>query len=304
MTPIEIAKERLQEAKRIPLLGLLKELGYELDSNGSYYTMLSPFRSESVGSFKINKRKIHKWEDHGNGKFGDVVDFVMELFPTYSLKEAVDYLLSKKDTPYPKYEPEVREKENIEVLSVNKVTSPWLIEYLAERKITQIIAFTWLVELEIRFPYGKHPERVSRVLGFKNDSGGYEMRSKSLKLGNKPKNITTIHGTNHDHIRLYEGFFNFLSDVENFNPDGSVINDCIVLNSLSFLPSILPFLKDKNVLGYLDNDRAGNEKTALAKSEILSFTDMRYLYSDYNDLNDMLTGKRKIKTIKQILNIQ
>ena len=299
MTAFEAAKERLSEAKKVPLIGLIQELGYKLDSNGAYFSMLSPFRSEAEPSFKIDKRRPNKWRDHGNGKHGDVVDFVEALLG-YSRRDAINYLLGKRNIEIPTYEKPQNTRENIEIISVSSIESPWLIDYIHFRQIPLHIARFWLSELEIRFPNGKNPDRVTRVVGFKNDSGGYEMRSKSLKIGNRPKNITTIRGRDNSYITLYEGFFNFLTNAMKYR-DNIPPTDVIVLNSLSFLPAIIPFIKDKKILSYLDNDRAGNESTKLLKAECTYVRDMRYLYLNFNDLNDELRGIRKTKTIRQIL---
>jgi hypothetical protein len=59
--------------------------------------------------------------------------------------------------------------------------------------------------------------------------------------------------------------------------------------------------KSEYIDGYLDNDQAGDRATSLLKSKFLFFTDRRYLYKDYNDNNDLLCGKKKIKTIKEVI---
>lgn len=288
------AKERLNRAKEVSLIGLIRELGYTMEDTGSYYRMLSPFRSEGNSSFDINKKRPTHWRDRGNGKHGDVLDFVGDLF-NFSRKESIDYLLKRSNIPLPEYAPVIRDRESIEIVRELPIISPCLIDYLAERKISLKTAQKWLVELEIKFPYGKTPDRITKVLGFKSDSGGYEMRSKFLKICNSPKNVTTIKGSSQDCINLYEGFFSFLSDYE-LNGDAILGSECVVLNSLSFLPQMISFWgRSRYIYSHLDNDNAGDIATKLLISSNMRFSDMRIIYEGYNDLNDFLCDKPQKK---------
>lgn len=307
MTALESAKERLQEAKKVSLIGLLKELGYKLDDTGSNYKMISPFRAENEGSFFIDKRRPNKWKDYGNGKSGDVIDLVQDLF-NFTKKEAIDYLLKRQNITLPVFEPVKRDRNAIEILSKQPLSDPWLVKYITDRKISLKTAQKWLVELTIRFPYGKTPDRESRVIGWKNDSGGYEIRTRTLKISNSPKNITTIKFDEHKKLTIFEGFFSFLSYLEHYKTpitDGTVV----VLNTLSFLPQVISFYdKDWSVIGYLDNDKSGDRSTELIQqSGYAHFLDGRKAYYEYNDWNDLLTGKkRKIKrgTLSEILKLK
>jgi hypothetical protein len=286
----EASRQRLRLAKEVSLIGLIKELGYVLEDTGSYYRMTSPFRSESNPSFDIDKRRPHKFVDRG-GIRGDVLDFVQELFHL-NKHDAIDYLLEKnKSKDIPRFEPIEREKDSVEILHTGAIETHYLWDYIKERKISPEIASRYLVELHIRFPYGQYPDRVSKVLGFRNDSGGYEMRNKLLKIGNSPKDVTTIKGNNHKITNLYEGFFSFLSHQQTMMGN-SPVYDCVILNSLSFVPQMISFWgKDKEIDGYLDNDTAGDEKTKMLESAIEGYIDQRHTYTGYNDLNDKLCGK-------------
>jgi hypothetical protein len=300
----ESSKERLRLAKSISLIGLIKELGYTLEETSGYYRMTSPFRSEGNPSFDINKRKVDKWRDRGTNQKGDVVDFVKELFH-YNTHDAINYLLEKRQIAIPVYESVKRDLDSILITHVGDIISPALIDYLAERRISLKVAHKWLVELKIQFPYGKYPERITTILGFKSDSGGYEMRNRFLKVCNSPKNVTTIKGdSDYKGIAVYEGSFSFLSHATIVG-DAPMGGDAVVLNSLSFLPQMLSFWdKSIPIFGFLDNDDAGDKATQSIIDAGFNLTDMRYGYKDFNDLNDMLCGKplkKKIKSIKELL---
>ncbi len=298
----QIAIDRLKRVKEISLIPWLEKNGYKMENTGNYVRCFSPFRNEGNASFDISLRHPEKWRDRGNGKHGDIIDLVMLLMGK-THREAVNYLLGEENSNLPKFEPVVREKNAIDIISVGEIKSPWLWDYIDEREIKPQIASKYLVELEFRFNYGKNPERVSKALGFRNNSGGYEIRSRSLKISNSPKDITTFRGVENSNVyHVYEGFFSFLSD-RPFN-ETKFTGNHVVLNSLSFLSQLLAFLPaDSYIFSYLDNDPAGDKATATIK-ESFNMQDMRGIYEGYNDLNDYICGKplkKKMKSIKELL---
>lgn len=56
-------------------------------------------------------------------------------------------------------------------------------------------------ELDVKEYYG---------IGFKNDSGGYEIRNPYIKTSSAPKDIKTITNNAKEAV-VFEGFFDFLS---------------------------------------------------------------------------------------------
>ena len=309
MTPFDQAKERLRLAKDVPLLGLIRELGYTIDSDGSYYSMLSPFRAEGQGSLKISKRTPDRWRDYGNGKHGDIVDFVQGIFPQFSKREAIDYLLQRQNIPIPTYEPIKKDTNAIEIVTVEALSHPRLCDYLTERKIGLKQAKVYLSQAKIKFPNGKNPERIHTVLAWKNNSGGYEFRNSFLKLGNSPKDVTNIneHWFKPEYgevVSIFEGFTDFLAYLTLINKSLPQFKS-IVLNSASFIRVITPMLKDVQVWNYAHNDQAGNDVHSTLLEAGIDAKDMRYLYPIYNDVNDWLMQKpikKKTMSIRDVLN--
>jgi hypothetical protein len=301
---LESYKERLQEAKSVSLLGLIAELGYKMTSTGSYWIMLSPFRSEGKGSFDIDKRKPNKWVDRGSGKHGDVIDFVQELFH-YSQKEAIDFLLKDKQSKYnvslPEYEAIKDTRKSIDILGINKITDPSLIDYIASRHISLEIAEKWLSQLTICFPRGKRPEQNHIVWGWKNDSGGYEMRNRWKKISNSPKNITTIKGQSPtiDKVLIFEGSPDFFSYLTFFTLERPMCNS-IVLNTISFLSSILPMIEDKKVEYWGQNDKAGDRAWKIIKKNCALSCDKRFVFEGYKDFNEFLIQDSEKKLSKML----
>lgn len=69
-----------EEANKVDLVDYLFSLGFtpkKIRGNDHWY--LSPLRDEKEASFKVNRSK-NVWYDHGSGKGGSVIDFVMQYF--------------------------------------------------------------------------------------------------------------------------------------------------------------------------------------------------------------------------------
>ncbi len=69
-----------EQANQIELVDYLYVLGFtpqKITREDHWY--LSPLRDENHASFKVNKSK-NVWYDHGLGKGGRLVDFMMEFY--------------------------------------------------------------------------------------------------------------------------------------------------------------------------------------------------------------------------------
>ena len=196
------------------------------------YWYLSPLRDEKTASFKINRKK-NCWFDFGIGKGGNIIDFAI----LYHQCTVAEFLRLFKNDFYFDRQPilihskENEAKEKIKILYVKTISSLFLIRYLHKRNIPLSTAEKYCSEIVYQM-YNK----TYMALGFKNDSGGYELRNEFFKGSNSPKDITTIKNKGKKVVVL-EGFFDFLSFIS-LLPQKEVkeIGFC-VLNSLSFLKS-------------------------------------------------------------------
>ncbi len=69
-----------EEANQIDMVDYLNAIGYQPQKiRGNDYWYYSAFREEKKASFKVNKSK-NVWYDHGHGKGGRLIDFVMEFY--------------------------------------------------------------------------------------------------------------------------------------------------------------------------------------------------------------------------------
>lgn len=278
----------VEQVKQMDMVDYLSRLGFQPTKiSGNSYWYHSPLHDEKTPSFKVN-RKMNRWYDFADGKGGNLVDFGI-LFHRCSVSD----FLQKLDHPAislnrqnPVAIPSLQDKADnaISILSVHSISSYPLQKYLHSRRISQAIADKYLKE--IRYQIG---DKTYYALGFKNDSGGYELRNASFKGSSSPKDSTFIDNGAKD-IAVFEGFFNFLSYRNMYYNQQEPLRNYLILNSTSFFEKNLPKMQEHNTVHlFLDNDRTGQKFTQKASDlDKEKFRDERHLYQRYDDLNHWL----------------
>lgn len=272
-----------EEKKKTDMVNYLFRLGFQPKKiSRTDYWYLSPLRSEKTPSFKINRTK-NCWYDSGIGKGGNIIDFAI-LYHDCTVGEFLkmfqnNFYYHLPATLIP--QKEIQENGRIRILYDKTITSLVLIRYLHKRNIPFSIAEKFCTEIIFRI-YNK----TYIALGFKNDSGGYELRNEFFKGSSSPKDITTFKNDGNE-VAVFEGFFDFLSFITLLqNKELKSFSFCI-RNSLSFFERSRPFLEQHNAIHlYLDNDKAGTNTTSYAKSLNEKYRDESSLYKNYKDLND------------------
>lgn len=273
---------------------------YERNGYGMY---LSPLREERTPSFKVNYQK-DLWYDFGIGEGGTLPALIMRL-ERCSCSEAFEHLQHAAEgtvsllaariceryavpTESPNSQPMLR------ILSDAPLRHPALLGYLASRGIVPGIAAAYC--REVRYQVRNH---CFFAIGFRNDCGGWELRSERFKGGSSPKHITTIDNRS-DTVIAFEGFMDFLAYLSLKYPERLRI-DAAVLNSVVNLPKAIPFLSRHPVIhAFFDNDEAGRKTTSdlirlCPRSEVI---DQRHFYSGHKDVNDYLIARIKGRTQK------
>jgi hypothetical protein len=284
-----------KEAKQIDLVDYLSILSFKpAKIRGNDYWYLSPLRDEKTPSFKID-RKINCWYDHGIGKGGNLIDFGMAYF-NCSSAEFLQRLNGKFFLHQPvKIVSANQIKENkLTVLGDFILSSAHLINYLAKRKIPYSLADKYC--REVRYQMN---DKVYYGIGFKTESGSFEIRNPFLKSASSPKSITTFKSDCNE-VAVFEGFFDFLSYKVLEEKNSMPKTDYIVLNSLSFFEKSRTVMESYNqVKLYLDNDKAGQNCSRLALSLSDKYKDESGLYKNHKDLNDWLVNN-ELKQQKRI----
>ena len=276
---------------------------YECNGYGMY---LSPLREERTPSFKVDYVR-NLWYDFGLGEGGTLRTLVMRLERCDS-REAVRRLQNgeKGDTGIASLSPGIGEPLGVSpvvcsatvptlcILSDASLRHPALVGYLASRGIVPSVAAAFC--REVRYEVNGC---AFFAVGFRNDAGGWELRSARFKGGSSPKHITTIDNRS-DTVIAFEGFMDFLAYLSLKHPERLRI-DAAVLNSVVNLPKAVPFLSRHPVIHtFFDNDEAGRKATAdlirlCPRSELI---DQSSFYSGHKDVNDYLTARIKDRTQK------
>lgn len=279
----------IQHIKQIAITDYLQQQGYTpARVQGVHYWYCSPLRKDSTPSFKVNTER-NQWYDFGTGEHGDIIDLVCALH-RYTISEAIGLLSGAKQVAHQEFSFGGERKTSeckLEILSVQPLNNPYLLQYIAERGIPLSVASAYCSEVRYN-----NTNRIYYAIGFANDAGGWEIRSPYFKGCIAPKVITTISkGANH--LQIFEGFMDFLS-WKTLNPSSTC--DAIVLNSLALLPHIKEKIKGyKQVESFLDNDDAGRKSFETLKKFCLHIIDGSVRYATHKDLNEWLVAQSQFK---------
>lgn len=307
------------EAKKISVVSILDKIGAKkIKQNNREVWYISPFRNETTASFKIDLAK-NIWFDHGEGNGGNVLDFMMRYYEC-DLKKALQILDNDSFSFHqPIFTDEAIEKENnYKIKAIKSLMNTQLINYIQSRCISLKMAKKYCVELHYSLN-----DKIYYGIGFKNDSDGYEIRNKYIKmcLGTK---VPSYFNNNSNQIVLFESWSDFLSFLTLY-PNAEKRYDYLILNSVGTLNNVLieksnnylykctngesdkcinvhmdksinnvlyKELKYDIVICCFDNDDAGNKATEKVQNAFPNrVKDGRYLYHNHKDLNDCISTK-------------
>ena len=269
----------IAKAREISIQKVLQYLGCEaIKTNGDNLWFLSPLRQEKTPSFKINI-KLNKWFDHGEQIGGNVVDFLIQKFG-FNVSEALEYLKKFDDSSF--FQKQVfqatEQKSEIEIEKIIPIQHVALIQYLKSRGITNY-KLNYLNEVHYKIK-----DKYFFALGFKNEKGGFELRSKYCKICIGSKDISHIKN-NCKTLRIFEGFMDYLSFAQQQKTNND--SDYLILNSVALLNKNLSILKEYDVIQlYLDNDSAGDKYTKLILENFHIAINYQTVYKDFKDYNE------------------
>ena len=299
-----------QEKKQLHSISIIEIMAHygkrlEHTRSGLYY---SPFRDERTPSFQIDEAK-NTWYDYGTSEGGGLFDFVCKL-AGITRGEVYDWLASFRHmVPESEYKaviaPLMQRKPQASRIVIDSAshtfTKDKLIEYALSRAVSKEVLAKYCEE--VIYHIDSAPDRKFFAIGFKNNSGGYVLRS-SISKRCSSSDITTLDSNGQmsqevtsDKVIVFEGFMDFLSwitDVKQQTPQ----YDCCILNSVSNIARALPWIMEhRNIAAFLDNDDAGRETlqkimdSASEGAHDVCVYDMSRLYEGYNDLNEKLSDE-------------
>ncbi len=274
-----------ETVNKMDMVDYLSTIGIEPKTiRANDYWYISPFREENTPSFKID-RNLNKWFDHGIRKGGKLVDFAVAYYDC-SVGELLRKLSGNLNLPTPEKRTatyKASDSNHIEITGVKPLSNPALLQYAESRAIPKEIIQKFCSEVSY-----KNGDKSYFAIGFKNDLGGYELRSKYFKGSSSPKSFTHLHNGKSE-LSVFEGFFDFLS-FQKLNQNNAIPpSDFLILNSVSFFEKARPIMETyKQTNLYLDSNAAGQKFTNYACSLSPVYKDKSSLYKNYEDLNDFV----------------
>lgn len=298
-------EQQKQELMSISIVEILAYYGKSLSrtKTGMYY---SPFRDEKTPSFHIDEA-ANTWYDFGTHEGGGLIDFVCKITGCQR-KEAYDWLASIRHMIPEEVHTEVIKRaasvgeSKVIIEKVNEQFSkPALVEYAQSRCISREILDRYCDE--VTYSVSSKPGSSFFAIGFKNNSGGYVLRSKVAKICSS-SDVTTLGPdgnltmeVNSKKVAVFEGFIDFLS-LLSYNEKQEPGHDCCILNSVSNLEKALPWIAGHtNIMIFADNDNAGRDTYQRItdyvsdSAEEVCIYDMAELYKGHKDLNDKLVDE-------------
>jgi len=253
---------------------------FPVKENGKTAFYFALDREEKIPSLSVDFLK-NKAFDFGTGKSYDVISIVQQMNKC-SVSEALSYL-KKFDLSVSEKKPvkDIDSSKNYEIIQINNVRHPVLIQYLKTRKVYE--QRNLVKEISYRLDGKKF-----FGIGFLNDSGGYEIRNKYAKICLGVKNVTWVlgEGNVNTEVLIFEGFFDYLT-YRNMEKEEKSTSDHLILNSTAMLFKVKSKLKEYDKISlFLDNDSNGKATTKMIENDYENVEDCSILYRDFNDLND------------------
>jgi hypothetical protein len=253
----------------------------------------SPFRKDANPSLKVDEH--NRWYDFGEAVGGDIIDLVRRINST-DFVGAVRVLQAQHGLNVAAPAPPASAPA-IAILNEVPIYHKGIVDYLRERNVDVDVAKKMCRQVSYRVR-----DKTYFALGFKNDSGGYELRSKYFK-GCTGKDITIVNprasqAGDGSRCLVFEGFMDYLSYLTMNKwrvPRGwedHPSDSAVVLNSVANLPKARPYLEQQfAVATFLDNDEAGRQATAAIRGMVKSghpVWDASQCYAQRKDLNEHL----------------
>ena len=288
----------ISTAKQIDLVEFLAHEEYKPKrSKGHNHWYLSPIRTESTPSFKVDSNR-NEWYDYGLGKGGDIIDLGMYLYGVSTVSDVLRCLEEKattianriyrcKDIQPVRQEP--NEMHNIQYVPL---THPALLSYMMKRHIDINLGRVYCCEVHYNLRGGHY-----FGIAFINRIGGYEIRNPFFKGCIGHKDISLIPQRKdqvREHCCLFEGFMDFLSYLTLLDKNSRMCVeaecDYIILNSVNNIDKAYEELaKYATVHSFLDNDEAGQRTHELVVSHYRgAVVNESARFRPFVDLNDYL----------------
>lgn len=286
-------RQQIDQIKRLSIVNYLDGLSIEpAKTHGQKLYYHSPFHSDSTPSFVVNLDSNTFKDFADDEKPEDIIRLVQRLHGL-NFKEACEHLT--KQTILPALIPFLSNGQNpslqpfteMTLLETKPLQSSFLTNYVESRKIDLALAYLYLDELTY-----SNKGKVYKGIGFKNNSGGYEIKAADgRKFTINPKNVTYYPVEGSTIVSVFEGFFDFLSALM-YHQTTTSKHSIVVLNSTANIAKSLPILAGyQTIHAYLDNDEAGRKALTKLETNGINVVDGSFLYEGFKDFNEFWMTK-------------
>jgi 5S rRNA maturation endonuclease (ribonuclease M5) len=245
-------------------------------------------REEKIPSLSVDFIK-NKAFDFGTGKSYDVISIVQQMNQC-SVSEALKYLEKFDFSVQNEFQnKETKQQKEYKILNVREIQHPALIQYLKFRKVYEQKDLVKEIEYEIN---GKKYFGI----GFFNNSGRLEIRSKYSKICLGKKDVTLIKNNLNisSEILVFEGFFDYLT-FKNLEKEENYNSDYLILNSTAMFYKVEKLLKKYNKISmFLDNDSNGEFVKSKIQNQYKNVEDCSLIYRGFKDLNEWFCSKEDL----------
>ena len=276
----------MRQMREIPIADFLNAMGiHPTKQKGNALWYSAPYRTERTPSFKVDIAK-NVWFDFGTGKGGDIFDLAGEFIGSEDFFLRAAFIAKSGMSPLLVME-QLQRSEKKEAVFEDIWTRPLLnsrlLGYLEERGINAHVAIPNCEEVRYRVRGKRY-----YTIGFRNMSGGLELRNRIFKGCIPPKDIS-LKRNGSDICSVFEGFMDYLSAMQL----GIIASDWLVLNSVSNVEKALKVLGVyRRIECYLDNDDAGRRTLERLRTDFgEKVIDHSSMYADHKDLNEFLLSK-------------
>ena len=272
--------------REIPIANFLNAMGIRpTKQRGNALWYSAPYRTERTPSFKVDTAK-NVWFDFGTGKGGDIFDLAGAFIGSEDFLLRAAFIARSGACPFPviKQPPRKEKEPSFEDIWVRPLQDSKLLGYLEERGIDAHVAIPNCEEVRYRVQGKRY-----YAIGFRNRSGGLELRNRFFKGCIPPKDIS-LKRNGSEVCAVFEGFMDYLSAMQL----GIIASDWLVLNSVSNVEKALQVLGDyQRIECYLDNDDAGRRTFDRLRVNFGDkVVDRSSLYAGHKDLNEYLLSWR------------
>ena len=276
-----------QQMRAIPIADFLNAMGiHPTKQRGNVLWYSAPYRTERTPSFKVDTAK-NVWFDFGTGKGGDIFDLAGAFIGSEDFLLRAAFIAKSGACLLPVMTQSPRNKEGepaFEDIWVRPLLNGRLLGYLKERGIDAHIAIPNCEEVRYRVRGKRY-----YAIGFRNRSGGLELRNRFFKGCIPPKDIS-LKRSGADVCAVFEGFMDYLSAMQL----GIIASDWLVLNSVSNVEKALKVLGNyRRIECYLDNDDAGRRALERLRAYFgEKVMDYSSLYAGHKDANEYLLSQQ------------